>query len=144
MREAFHAVFQLPTLVDVSLENVKLPVNLLGLFRNAKKLEFCVSPSAPMASLRQFVSSHLAEPETLSIRNENGFNMKNLFHAEAAISFACLRSLEFEGSARVISQLQGFFSSCPNILTSLNICLRSSTTGAFTLIYSTGLLYSTR
>jgi hypothetical protein len=138
VREAFHAVFQLPTLVNISLENVKLPVNLLGLFRNAKKLEFCVSPSAPMASLRQFVSGHLAEPETLCIRNENGFNIKNFFHAEAAISFACLRSLEFEGSARVISQLQSFFNSCANILTSLSICLRSSTMGAFTLIYRTG------
>jgi len=138
VREAFHAVFQLPTLVNVSLENVRLPVNLLGLFRNAKKLEFCVSPSAPMASLQQFVSGHLAEPETLCIRNENGYDMKNVFHAEAAISFACLRSLEFEGSARAISQLQGFFNSCTHTLTSLNICIRSSTTGAFTLIYRTG------
>lgn len=139
VREAFHAVFQLPTLVHVSLENVKLPVNLLGLFRNAKRLEFCVSPNAPMASLRQFVSGHLAEPETLCIRNENGFNMKNVFHAEAAISFACLRSLEFEGSARVNSQLQGFFNACPNILTSLNICLRSSTTAPDSTLYLGGL-----
>ncbi|KAJ2934803.1 hypothetical protein H1R20_g2203, partial [Candolleomyces eurysporus] len=74
LREAFFAMFSSPTLSDIALSGILLPVNLLALIRNLRVVDFQTGGVGPPTYHPSVASSTPKLVDALKIRDRNPFS----------------------------------------------------------------------
>ena len=123
LQEALCTAFRLPSIRTLSIDKLRFPVNFLDLFQDLGHIEFSGEAAAPIMVNTLPHATQLVKPETLTLTDWTGSNVKYLFSLNSPLRLSRLRSLQFRGCGSAMSDhLQ--------LCTSLTV-LKLFLTGAF-------------
>lgn len=123
LQEALCTAFRLPSICTLSIDKLRFPVNFLDLFQDLGHIEFSGEAAAPIMVNTLPHATQLVKPETLTLTDWTGSNVKYLFSLNSPLRLSRLRSLQFRGCGSAMSDhLQ--------LCTSLTV-LKLFLTGAF-------------
>ena len=103
LQEALCIAFQLPSINTLSIDKLRFPVNFLDLFQDLGHIEFSGEAAAPTMVTTLPHATQSVKPETLTLTDWAGVNVKYLFSSNSPLRLSRLRCLQYRGCGSAMS-----------------------------------------
>lgn len=104
LQEALGTAFRLPSICTLAIDKLRFPVNLLDIFQDLGHIEFFGEAAAPiMVTTTLPHATRSVKPETFTLTDWTGVNVKYLFSSNSPLRLSRLQCLRFRGCGSAIS-----------------------------------------